>query len=324
MESYDEVGDCYNPGTSNVCLRLIPDCSRLETNDSIIHSDSEPPILTLKNPTEGTIYNSRKILLDLEVNENSKVSYTDLDNGRGRWTPVCSNCLEYKKERTFKEGENNIQFKATDIVNLDSYVDLSFFIDSQKPRILKTEPKGKFSNGDFYVEFKEEHPENLYITYGNAGKGFNVYEFNIDGECQFDERNKKYYCDTHIDLSNYNGEQIMYWANLTDIAENVVSSRKPITTTVDTTSPYINSLTHSINNQYVTFKVNITEENFEETTYSYTDSLNRLKVGKLCSRLMNGICEKKLSFRTGHYDLSIQIIDKGGNSVGQAVSFDIA
>jgi hypothetical protein len=320
---YPEVdGGCYVHGSWPKCNDITPRvCSTSGGNVTI---DSQPPILTLNNPAEGAIYNSRKILLDLEVSESSKIYYMDLDTGRGRWMPVCYDCFEYSKERTFAEGENNLQFKATDVMGLDSYTNLSFFIDSQKPRILKTEPRGKFSNGDFYVEFKEENPEHLYITYGNAGKGFNIYEFNVNEECQLDDNNGKHSCKTKIDLSNYNGEQIIYWANLTDMAENIVSSRKPTTIIVDTTPPYLTQFTYSINNQYVTFKANIAEENFEGASYSYKDSFNRLKLGKLCTRLMGGeVCEKKLSFRTGHYDLSIQFRDKGGNSVEELVSFDI-
>ena len=321
MSVYNVTDDCYVHGVWPKCSETIPqECSNVGGNTTI---DSQPPILTINNPTEGAIYNSRTVLLDLEVNEESDIHYLDLINGRGRYTPVCTNCFGYERTRSFGEGLNKLQFRAKDVVGNTAYKNVSFFVDSDKPRILKTEPKNGFTNGDFSIEFREDNPTNLYITYGDTNPGFNVHEVNISEECELDN-NEKYYCDTHIDLSAYDGHKIQYWVNITDIAYNRVDSRKINGPNVDTTLPVINSLIHTIDKKYVKFKVNITEENFEEATYSYTDTNGRLRDGRLCSRLRDGICEKKLSFRTGHYDVSIQVLDKAGNSVGQLVSFDIA
>ena len=124
-------------------------------------------------------------------------------------------------------------------------------------------------------------------------------------------------------MSAYDGKEILYWANLTDTADNEANPRRQNVLIVDTTLPVINSLIHTINKKYVTFRADITEENFEEMTYSYTDTNGRLREGRMCSRLKDGICEKKLSFKTGHFDVSIQVLDEACNSVGQVVSFDV-
>ncbi|MBS3086806.1 hypothetical protein J4422_03835 [Candidatus Pacearchaeota archaeon] len=321
MSKYNETTNCYVHGVWPKCNQIPQECSDIGGGGGGI--DAEPPVLTVNNPVEDGIYNSRVVLLDLSVNEESDIHYLDLINGRGRWTPVCSNCFGYERTRSFREGLNELRFRAVDVVGNIAYVDVSFFIDSDKPRILKTEPGRGFTNGDFLIQFKEENPTSLDITFGDTNPGFNTYEVDIDSECQLDENNGKYYCDTHIDLSAYDGNEILYWANLTDTADNKANPRRQNVLTVDTTLPVINSLIHTINKKYVTFRADITEENFEEMTYSYTDTNGRLREGRMCSRLKDGICEKKLSFKTGHFDVSIQVIDEAGNSVGQVVSFDI-
>ena len=314
----DKDGGCYVHGVWPKCNQIPQECSNVGGNTTV---DLQPPNLTINNPLNGSIHNERSVLLDLEVDEKSDIYYTDLINGRGRWTRVCSDCFGYDRTRSFSEGLNRIQFRASDVVGNTAYKNISFFIDSAKPRILREEPKDGFTEGDFSIQFKEDNPVSLFMTYGDVNPGFNVHEIDIGSECQLDRG--RYYCDTHIDLSGYEGHEILYWVTLTDIAGTLTDSRKHNGLDVDTTSPVINSLTHTINKRFVGFAVNVTEENFDEVTYSYTDTNGRTRQGRLCSRLKNGICEKKLSFRPGHFDVSIQVIDKAGNSVGQVVSFDV-
>ena len=322
ISEYNTTENCYVHTYLEYCYDLPDGCSPLGN----ITIDKTPPVITMNNPAlaEGTVYNSRTVLLDLKVNEESDIYYTNLVTGRGRWTPVCTDCLKYNQTRSFEEGLNQLQFRAKDSVGNIAYKNVSFFIDSKKPIITKTEPAKGLTKGDFYIEFKEDNPKHLYITYGNYNKGFSVQELNINNSCKSDVRSGKYSCDASINLSAYNGMEMSYWVNLTDIANTRVDSRKPITVTIDTTDPVINNLSKSIDKTYVSFKINITEKNFEEATYSYRDTLGKLKYGTLCSKLKNGICEKKLSFKAGHYDLSVQVTDGAGNSVGQSVIFDIA
>src|SRR3989344_131700 len=151
MSKYNETTNCYVHGVWPKCNQIPQECSDIGGGDGNLDIDSQPPVLTINNPIEDTIYNSRSILLDLEVNEKSSIYYTDLDNGRGRWTPVCKNCFGYERKRSFREGLNNLQFKAVDVVGNTAFFDVSFFVDSSKPRILKEEPKKGFTNGDFFI-----------------------------------------------------------------------------------------------------------------------------------------------------------------------------
>ena len=324
MSQYNATADCYVHGVWPKCNQIPQVCSNSGGSGGNVTIDSEPPILAINSPLNGTIFNSRTILLNLDVNEKSDIYYTDLDTGRGRWTPVCNDCFDYDRTRSFKEGLNNLQFKARDVVGNTAFVNVSFFIDSSKPRILKTLPKNDFGSGDFMIQFKEKNPTNLLITYGDTNPGFNVHQLDIGNECQLDNNNGKYTCNTNIDLSAYDGKEIVYWANLTDVANTTVNSKKPTKVMVDTTFPVINDLNYTLVKRNFNLKLNITEQNFDETVFSYTDPSNgKLREGKVCSRLKNGICERKMSLKIGHYDMSVQVLDEAGNSVGQVVSFDV-
>ena len=70
------------------------------------------------------------------------------------------------------------------------------------------------------------------------------------------------------------------------------------------------------------FYFNITEENLDEI--GYIDNEDRKpRFRRLCSRLKNGICEKKKTFRRGYHNLDIQITDKAGNQIGYNIDFEI-
>jgi len=67
-------------------------------------------------------------------------------------------------------------------------------------------------------------------------------------------------------------------------------------------------------NKYIYFNFEVDEENFDEITYiDWNDRRPRWR--RLCSRLKNGVCEKKKSFRRGGHEVDIQIMDEAGNAV---------
>ena len=78
-----------------------------------------------------------------------------------------------------------------------------------------------------------------------------------------------------------------------------------------------------VDGKYVYFSINITEENLDEVVYTYIDKKGKEKEKRLCSKLKDGLCEKRVSFKDGTYDLTIQIINEAGNSVGIPASFEI-
>ena len=87
---------------------------------------------------------------------------------------------------------------------------------------------------------------------------------------------------------------------------------------VDTTSPILNNESYWVRGtglywNYVYFTFNVTEENFDEISYSYLDSKGNLKERKLCSKLKNGICETRKKIYVGQ-EIGIKILDDAGNS----------
>ncbi|MCK5149368.1 hypothetical protein KAJ87_00385 [Candidatus Pacearchaeota archaeon] len=304
----------YCPASLSKCNRLGLSCSSLGENATI---DKTPPTIILHSPDEGEVYTSRKVLISASANESAKWRYMDLRKGRG-WKSLCTNKLteDCDKKITLKEGLNNISLKATDRANNDGFYNVSFFIDSKKPKIYKTYPKRGFADGNFEVQFKEENPESLILYYGS-----DEYELNIEENCY--EKRGKYYCDTNVDLDSYDGQEIEYYFVLEDIAGNMAES-KHYSLDVDTTFPVINNPDsfYDVKGRYVYFKINITEKNFDEVFYVDNND-PRLREKKLCSRLKEGICEKRKRFKRGDYDLTIYVLDEAGHSTGEGISFEI-
>ena len=101
-----------------------------------------------------------------------------------------------------------------------------------------------------------------------------------------------------------------------------VDESKPRELEVDTTDPVINEFSYPIDGRIVNFFFNITETNFDEIEY-YDRTDNNPRWRQLCSRLKNGICEKRKAFRRGHHNIDISVLDEAGNAVGQNIEFDI-
>ncbi len=293
--------------------------------------DITPPKFNLISPAEGGIYTSRSIPVEFSLDEEAGVSYTDLDNGRGKWTKICTECSpgspSYSNKRSFNEGLNRIQFEAKDVMGNKANKTVSFFIDSQKPKISKTEPKSGFVSSEFYVEFAEANPTSLIINFGNDSAIFKSQQVNLGG-C-YDIKSHKKACNTDVNLKAYDGQELDYWYVLRDIAGNSVESRHN-TISVDETLPVINNPAsfwkqgEGRNQKYIYFNMSITEKNFDEVVYSYEDSRGKIREKKICSKLKNGWCYKKESFREGNYNLTIAVRDKAGNSIGKSISFNVA
>ena len=201
---------------------------------------------------------------------------------------------------------------------------ITFTIDSRDPRIYRTEPRRGFADGDFEVQFKEDNPEELVLHYG-VSEDMRQEVLDIEDDCSLERG--KYFCDVSVQLGDYDGQEIEYYFTLTDIAGNTDES-KVNKLNVDTTFPVINNdpiFTQGEGRyeRYIYLDINVTEENLDEVFYSYIDDRDRLRERRLCSRLKDGVCEKRVVFRNGHYDLTISVIDEAGNSLGIPISFDV-
>ena len=312
MASYNTGLNCYSPGNWNVCNTLSPSCV-LSGNGTNI--DGVPPIFNLQSPINGTIYTERKVPLMFNMDENADVYYLDIINGRGRWTRVCSDCMSYSRSRSFIEGLNNLRFRAVDRNDNEAFFDVSFFIDSKEPQVSTANPRRGFANGHFDVSFSEVNLMEVVLHYGNSESGMSQKTLNINSECH-DVKTRKL-CETNVALSQYDGEQIQYWFTVMDIA-GYIDDSKITYLDVDVTPPVINNINYTIDKNRLTFIFNVTELNFDSIRYM-DNSDSRPIWRTMCSRLDEGICEKRITLRYGEHSLNIQALDEAGNYVNSSI-----
>ena len=102
---YDSCRYCvYNGVSGAYCHALLNNCNREGLTCTSLNEeyklDTIPPEMTINNPNNDLIvYNSKKILLDIGVNEPSSLYY--LDNTGGRAIKLCSKCEEYSQNKYF-------------------------------------------------------------------------------------------------------------------------------------------------------------------------------------------------------------------------------
>ena len=285
--------------------------------------DVEPPLITINSPVEGGIYDSRKVLFDLEANEPTTFKYTDNIKGRGRIKNMARKVFQYFRKLSFKDGLNDITIFAKDRNGNKAEKRITFFVDSKKPRISKTFPRKGFANGVFDVEFKESNPNELILYYGNDHTGIRNTHLNID-ECNINRR--RHYCNTNVDLNDYDGQDIEYWFKLEDISGKITNSRN-IVLSVDTTNPILinnNYYTQGTgkNKRFIYFNMEIDEVNFDVITYIDNEN-TRGRDKRICSRLRTNRCIKRVSFKPGHHELDVQVTDEAGNAISTRLEFDV-
>jgi len=256
----------YIPGNYSTELTAYIDGESFSTDgNKIIILDYVIPGfgLTVHSP-KPIIYNTRRIPFNITATEKLReIEYINFMDTMPMERTLCRDCIEYgnlkKKTKTMHEGSNKIRIIGTNKSDDIKKQDIDLFVDSQKPRILKTSPKKGFADGEFYVEFIEENPKNLTIFYGNS---IRAKELNLSNDCHREKN--KHYCAIFINLSEFDGKKIEYWFDLTDIAENFDESKK-IGLDVDYTPPIINSAEYHLDEKRRgEIIVNITEAYFEE------------------------------------------------------------
>ena len=270
-------------------------------------------VLTINSP-QPIIYESRRIAFNISSIESlAEISYINYNDRTPRFIRLCSRCDEYgflrKRLQTVNEGENNITLTALNLSGNTNDFNVSFFVDSRKPRIIKTSPIRGFANGSFEVEFKEEKTKELILYYGNSIRN---HSLDIENDCSFD--GISYKCATEVDLIDFDGQEIEYVFFLQDIAGSTDKSN-PINLNVDLSPPILNFFNFTAERRIITFKFNITEENFKGIKYiDFADRTPRLR--NLCTRLRDEICEVRRAFNSGEqHNLTIQISDKAENMI---------
>jgi len=204
-----------------------------QINDTVINdtqtNETEENItitLTINSP-DLEVYSNRRVLLDIITSEKvDKIVY--VYNNRER--RLCRNCDSVNKKVRFKEGSNEIIFKAIKDGEVVNEKTVSFSIDSRKPKIRKTIPKKNsyINSGDFSVIYNEQNLESVRLIISDQ-----VIEF--EG-CTSGNRQE---CSKKIDLSNYEGT-IDYYFFIEDISGNN-ATKYVRNIKVDITSPIINN-----------------------------------------------------------------------------------
>ena len=68
--------------------------------------------------------------------------------------------------------------------------------------------------------------------------------------------------------------------------------------------------------------LNENRDSFNKVEYR-DNSVSRTSWKSLCTSLKNGICEKKVSFKTGTHNLIVRALDEAGNSDTEEISVPI-
>jgi len=82
------VSEAGNSTTLTSRCYGLPKCGFGGTVEGGFELDVTPPELIVRSPENGDIFDSRRVLFDLNVNEESDIYYLDNINGRGRWSRV--------------------------------------------------------------------------------------------------------------------------------------------------------------------------------------------------------------------------------------------
>lgn len=241
-----------------------------------------------------------------------EIEYYENNDDRARWQSLCrraDNGICEGRVR-LEDGDHNITIRAKDEAGSETlYYLTGFFTDSRDPRIRGTEPRRGYANGEFIIEYEEANLKEIILHYGNSLTGQKTNNTPVD--CYKDDRDDSF-CNFVVDLTDYHGQEIMYWFEVVDIANNTDTSRE-IDLDVDIVDPVLNDFDYVFDGRRIEFLFNITEENFDEITYlDLNDERGRER--RLCSRLRDGICETRKSFRYEDYNLRIDILDEAGNS----------
>ncbi|MBU3913175.1 MAG: hypothetical protein KKE50_03715 [Nanoarchaeota archaeon] len=273
----------------------------------------EVPSLTLSALwpfSNGGVFTRTSFFLDITTNRIASIKL--IDNVAGTTRVLCPNCNSYKRSYTFKQGLNDFTVLAVDGLNVQEKR-VTFFIDNKVPRISKTAPSSNsFIGSVFTVYYDEDNLREILLHYGVVGnykqRAMENCDSGLGQECSVD-----------VSLNEFDNQKIEYWFTIEDIAGNSVESRH-VFVNVDETAPVINSFDKNIDGKYATFRIDLTEQNLDKV--EYIDNLEEKgKLKTLCSSLKNGICEKKVSFKDGQHDVSIQITDKAGNTANINSSF---
>jgi len=274
--------------------------------------DSVKPILTVDKPDQ-LLFDSRKVDFFLSTNELSSLYYMDLLDRSPKPRRLCSNCDEYDRAKSFRDGDHEVEFSAMDEAGNEATITKTFTIDSRAPRISRSEPKNrKYGNGLFTVTYNEENPARVTLYYSYNGVDFfDKDNFNCEG-------GRNAICE--IEVTDLEEGQVFYYFEVEDIVGNTYQQRRPTEIMIDTIDPVL-TVTNPEDMVYETYRVPFTLESDEEVTFEYMVMNSARPTWKrLCSRCTE--YDRERSFAYGEYEVKIRAVDAAGNEDFETFNFE--
>lgn len=262
--------------------------------------------LTLNNPIDGSLHNSRYIDFDLNTDVPATFYITKNIYLPEGWRTLCRDTTDCVKKVRLNEGENRVLLKAvTRDGTTETLEPISFNVDTVIPRVNSVYPRLRaLTNGDlFVVKYTEENLEGITLHYGSDSITKTDCVPGRNMKCSFE----------NVDLSSYDGEDLEYWFEVEDMSGNIVASRKRLIT-ADTSKPVLHHFEYQVERRRVSFVFEIEEDNFKSVLYK-DDSEIRPVWRPLCTRAENGRCFSKKSMTPGSHLIDILIEDKAGNEL---------
>ncbi len=101
-------------GVNTIRLDLRDNAGNTGTKIWRVIVDTTPPVINITSPVDGNTYNSRTVLVNVQLNEQA--SRIEKSINGGRFTQLCRYCNSYIGYMGFGYGENTLAIKATDMV----------------------------------------------------------------------------------------------------------------------------------------------------------------------------------------------------------------
>ncbi|MBU0957177.1 MAG: hypothetical protein KKF56_00015 [Nanoarchaeota archaeon] len=308
------------PANPNYCNQQSSDCVWFGGP-----RDETVPNIYLTKPQDGGFYQVDKVDVEIDSNEVVYWYYKVHDSVDEKWVKICGKTTHCVKSIYLEEGDNAVEFKATDETGNSNYTDIVYFvIDSKAPSIKKFLPTKGFANGEFYVEFDEGSAVEMKMFIQNIGE---IVAAAVPEEVILDlslcEMGKRYMeCNFNVNLGGYDPGEVEVWVTLEDIVGSIAES-KHNKLDVDMSAPRIltpvGEIIEEIDGKYVYFNFEVEETNLDEVGYTYMDG-DKLKTKKLCTKLNDeNRCIKKVSFKDGEHEITIYVEDEAGSGLAEPV-----
>ncbi len=309
----------YCPTNPNKCNALGLSCTAKTNQTTPV--DTEAPQISVCTPTDESIFSSKLQYLKCNADKTVDWYYEDLTDRSPRYQKICSKTDSCLKSISFNEGENDIMVKALDLVSGKSTEkEIVFVVDSKKPTIDKVMPQKDFANGLFTIKFKESNPQSLVLHYDSKTQDVDLTT------CLRDD--PKTICDVNVRQAEFDVKSVLYWFELTDIADSKVLSKK-YNLKVDMTPPVLlnpdSFWSQGIgrDSKYIYLNMNIDEKNFDSVKYA-DSTYGNVDWRSVCSTLKYGKCVKKLTFsKKGSHFVELKITDDAGNQYSTAITFTV-